>query len=446
MALPDNLKKLQELCVMKNMRYKGRTKAQLRDMLEHESDDDIKDDLEKKTVKELKNMCEKKGLCKVGNKNELRKRLESLEDGSEEGLRVIKWKKRGRKVATRPSETVFEEHSESDDEEPNEYHNQKKAELRQECLTRNLPASGSNKILIKRLLENDLLVKKMQNDHLDKLCESCEENPIKLHKSCISKWYCSDCEQYICNICKSAHEKLKITRTHEIRPYGTILHFNIGNDLSFNPVAEPQVEQGEKDTTQFLDFTVVDGTEVDETALKRKRDQVDNNSENSDINNSFELVYETPLGKIGYRGNKRVLLQFDINSFVPETPMEGPELSVVTESEESEFIEDTLMITPPPAWMTPAPRPRPLFSNVSPLGYSDAHVTFLQETPEQLDFSRDMFESSLTGSPAHVPDTPAEVPIPPPMPKSGIAHFVKTIPITPEFCVKIEIYILVHLK
>ena len=157
---------------------------------------------------ELGNMCEKKGLSKVGNKNELRKRLESLEDGSEEGLRVIKWKKRGRKVATRPSETVFEEHSESDDEEPNEYHNQKKAELRQECLTRNLPASGSNKILIKRLLENDLLVKKMQNDHLDKLCESCEENPIKLHKSCISKWYCSDCEQYICNICKSAHEKL----------------------------------------------------------------------------------------------------------------------------------------------------------------------------------------------------------------------------------------------
>ena len=73
---------------MKNIRYKG-------------------------TVKELKNMCEKKGLSKVGNKNELRKRLESLEDGSEEGLRVIKWKKRGRKVATRPSETVFEEHSES---------------------------------------------------------------------------------------------------------------------------------------------------------------------------------------------------------------------------------------------------------------------------------------------------------------------------------------------
>ena len=73
--------------------------------------------------------------------------------------------------------------------------------------------------------------------------------------------------------------------------------------------------------------------------------------------------------------------------------------------------------------MTPAPRPRPLFSNVSPLGYSDAHVTFVQETPEQLDFSRDMFESSLTGSP--------EVPIPPPMPKSRIAHFVETIPITP---------------
>ena len=37
-----------------NIRYKGKTKAQLREMLEHESDDDMTDDLEKKTVKELK--------------------------------------------------------------------------------------------------------------------------------------------------------------------------------------------------------------------------------------------------------------------------------------------------------------------------------------------------------------------------------------------------------
>ena len=83
--------------------------------------------------------------------------------------------------------------------------------------------------------------------------------------------------------------------------------------------------------------------------------------------------------------------------------------------------------------MTPAPRPRPqhLFSNVSPLEESHAHVTFVQETPEVLDFSRDMFESSLTGSPEHVPDTPVEAPIPPPMPKSRTAQFVETFPITP---------------
>jgi hypothetical protein len=43
-------------------------------------------------------MCDWKVLSKVGNKAELRKRLESVEDGSEEGMRVVKWKKRGRKT------------------------------------------------------------------------------------------------------------------------------------------------------------------------------------------------------------------------------------------------------------------------------------------------------------------------------------------------------------
>ena len=78
------------------------------------------------------------------------------------------------------------------------------------------------------------------------------------------------------------------------------------------------------------------------------------------------------MAKIGYRGNKRVLLEFDTNTFVPETPMENQE------SEENS--DETLAITPPPVWMTPAPRPRPphLFSNVSPLEESHAHVTFVQ--------------------------------------------------------------------
>ena len=55
----------------------------------------------------------------------------------------------------------------------------------------------------------------------------------------------------------------------------------------------------EKDANQFLDFTVDDNTEADNSELKRKRDELDNNSEDSDVNNSFEMIYETPMAKIG---------------------------------------------------------------------------------------------------------------------------------------------------
>ena len=88
----------------------------------------------------------------------------------------------------------------SDEEETNAYKDLKKHELRQECIKRNIPASGSNKILVKRLMENDDISKKVQSNHPEKLCESCAENPMKMHLSSISKWFCS-----------------------EIRPYGTIL-------------------------------------------------------------------------------------------------------------------------------------------------------------------------------------------------------------------------------
>ena len=67
---------------------------------------------------------------------------------------------------------------------------------------------------------------------------SCEENPSKLYKSPTAKWFCLDCDHYICDLCNDAHEKLKITRTHVITPYGTILELNIGNDLTFNPVQD----------------------------------------------------------------------------------------------------------------------------------------------------------------------------------------------------------------
>ena len=80
--------------------------------------------------------------------------MKSVEDVSEEGIRVEKWKKRGKKVPTRPSETVMVEDDsddDSDEEETNAYKDLKKHELRQECIKRNIHASGSNKILVKRL-------------------------------------------------------------------------------------------------------------------------------------------------------------------------------------------------------------------------------------------------------------------------------------------------------
>ena len=48
----------------------------------------------------------KEGLSRVGSKSELIKRLESFKNRDKEGRRILKWNDRGRKVATRPSETV----------------------------------------------------------------------------------------------------------------------------------------------------------------------------------------------------------------------------------------------------------------------------------------------------------------------------------------------------
>ena len=83
MSLPGTLRELQELCKQKNLKYKGKTKSQLKEILEDKSDEtenEVEVDVQKKSVKELKDMCVRKGLSKVGNKDELRKRLESVED------------------------------------------------------------------------------------------------------------------------------------------------------------------------------------------------------------------------------------------------------------------------------------------------------------------------------------------------------------------------------
>ena len=113
MSLPNTLKELQNLCEDNGIRFKGKTKAQLRELLCEKNIQAEKDDLENKSVKELKEMCDRKGISNTGNKEEIRKRLKSADKDSE-GLAVIKWNQRGRKVAQRPSEVVDDE---SDDDE-----------------------------------------------------------------------------------------------------------------------------------------------------------------------------------------------------------------------------------------------------------------------------------------------------------------------------------------
>ena len=229
MTLPNTLKELHALCEQNGLKYKGKTKVQLKALLENKDEVTIepaKTDFAVKSVKELKETCESLGLSKCGVKAELIKRLESFHNGTENGLRVVEWRKRGRKAATRPSESVHcdqddtdtDSDDESQDDDCNEYKKMKKHELRQECLKRNIPASGTVKLLIARLRENDDIASKVDTNNPEKVCESCEENPSKLYKFPAAKWFCQDCEQYICNLCKDAHEKLKITRTHVITP------------------------------------------------------------------------------------------------------------------------------------------------------------------------------------------------------------------------------------
>ena len=185
-----------------------------------------------------------------------------------------------------------------------------------------------------------------------------------------------DCNEHICHICKGAHEQLKITRSHEIRPYRKILEVHIGNDHSFNP-----------------EVLVIN------SSGKRKKDEdeeVDNNNENPDMNNSFEVVYETPMAKIAYKGNKRILLQMNEITVIPESPAEN---SVLESS-----ISASVAVTPPPVWVTPVPpRPQILFPCIED---SLPFVTFVQETPEPMDQSRDMFESSMAESPSNPPVPP----------------------------------------
>ena len=371
MTFPESLKDLQSLCMKNGIKYKGKTKAQLKDALAGSNVDDgaISENFAKYTVTILKDLCKEKGLSAYGNKGELVKRLESLEKNDNNGIRIVQWQKRGRKP-TRPSETVGCEEEDDDDSEDDgtnlKFKDMKKQELKDECVRRNLPASGPMKTLVKRLKESDKLkALAAKNVNHEILCERCEENPEKLYDTPHAKWFCQDCSQHICTICKEAHEKLEINRTHVILPFGTILEFNVDNDLTV-PVEQSHVTLVQDDE-QFLDLSVP--CLSPRAGEKRK---LPDDSEDED-ENSFEVVYETPMAKISYKNNKRFCLEI-----VPETP--------------------EVSITPPPAWnpQTPKRRTISIFSNISSLTFVPESPEFetvscLQENSNSLNTSRDMF-------------------------------------------------------
>ena len=171
------------MCEERSLKFKGKTKAQLKELLSIEvvvvNDDAIHEDLTTLTVKALKEKCSERGLSKYGTKTELIKRLESK---TPEGLTIMSWNKRGRK---HQGEIPINDIEDDDDEDAtvcdddSAYTMMKKHELRELCMNRNLPASGTVKVLVKRLEESDALKKKVSDEQQcpEKYCESCENNP-----------------------------------------------------------------------------------------------------------------------------------------------------------------------------------------------------------------------------------------------------------------------------
>ena len=215
-----NLKDLQFLCEEKGLKFKGKTKAQLVTLINNNKAEEV-DTIEDKnyselSIKELREICTKSGLSRFGTKAELVKRLNEKENNKMDERRVIKWNDRGRKKATRPSESVgcdaSSDDSSEDDDDSEIYKELKKDELKKKCLERNIPTSGTVKALIRRLKENDQMkeqvAKSRDKSSPDYQCESCDNDPNKLYSIPVAKLYCNDCEEHICNLCKKAHEKL----------------------------------------------------------------------------------------------------------------------------------------------------------------------------------------------------------------------------------------------
>ena len=78
--------------------------------------------------------------------------------------------------------------------------------------------------------------------------------------------YCIECKEYICDLCKHAHEKIRITRTHRILPYGTLLEFNIGKNATVNVENSVDASAVVEVQTHFLDITLSDIEDLEEPA------------------------------------------------------------------------------------------------------------------------------------------------------------------------------------
>ena len=189
--------------------------------------------------------------------------------------------------------------------------------------------------------------------------------------------------QHISTLCKEAHEKIKIVRTHLIMPLGSI-----HNDVTVEAVVES--DQVPNPKPQFLDISSSEDDDVfhddlDDSSNKMKHEDEDEND------NSFELIYQTPYAKIGYNSSKRVRIDVLSSSTTPT-------------------------LTPPPVWVSPTPvrtNRVVFFPEISGLG---SLVTNVEESPERNEISIDMFSESFDNivpetpfpqnSEAYIPDTP----------------------------------------
>ena len=80
----------------------------------------------------------------------------------------------------------------------------------------------------------------------------------------------------------------------------------------------------------------VEAAPIPSMSCKRKRFE----EEEGDREDSFEVVYETPMAKIRYNRNKRMHLEMvseasGFDSIVPESP---------------DIVDKTPVVTPPPVW------------------------------------------------------------------------------------------------